>query len=114
MEEKKSCDNCGYVGRCGPDRCCDYILVERHCRPCPPSDGCEAWKSKAEVTKRSAMIEEILPIVPTEEAMRWKRFFESQTENSLEEWKAKRKKERAEAIHQLRLNSKGRREMNQR
>jgi hypothetical protein len=112
MAEKKSCDNCGYAGRCGADRCCDYILIERHSRPCPPSDGCEAWKSKDEVKKRSLMVEEMKPIVPTEEAMRWKRLFEEQAPDTVEAWKAKRRKERAEAIAQLHLGTKERREMN--
>ena len=112
MVKKKRCSNCGYVGKCGADRCCDYILIEKHCRPCPASDGCAAWRSKAEVNKRKAMMDEIAPIVPTANSMKWARAFQVQErEVTRSEWKSARQRERAAAIAQLELGTKQRREM---
>ena len=111
-KKKKSCKTCGYVGKCGADQCCDYILIEKHCRPCPASDGCAAWRSKAEVNKRKAMMDEITPIVPTVNSMKWaKAFLAQEREGTKNEWVAARKRERATVIAQLGLGTKQRREM---
>jgi len=113
MEEARSCSNCGYAGTCGADRCCDYILIERHCRPCPAGDGCAAWRSKAEVKKRSAAMDDRPPIVPTRNAMLWQTLFRRSDEETSARWKAARQQERAAALAQLNLGSRGRRELNQ-
>lgn len=111
-KKKKSCKTCGYVGKCGADQCCDYMLIEKHCRPCPASDGCAAWRSKAEVNKRKRLLEQIQPLVPTKEAARWQKLFrDQQRDETLGDWKSVRHRERAAAIAQLKLGTKQRREM---
>ena len=111
-KKKKSCKTCGYVDKCGADPCCVYILVEKHRRPCPASDGCAAWRSKDEVNKRKLLLEQIQPLVPTKEAARWQKLFrDQQRDEKLGEWKSARQRERAAAIAQLKLGTKQRREM---
>ena len=119
---KKVCSNCGYAGRLGPDPCCDYILIEGKPRvhkvrggSCKADLGCRAWKSKADVKKRSTLYDERKPLVPTVVSAAWAKYFKEQERKDLtDEWKADRRREREMAIKQLGLGSRGRREINQR
>ena len=43
MMQRNPCSGCKYYfGDYIANRCCNYIFVEGHRRPCPPGDGCTA------------------------------------------------------------------------
>lgn len=93
---KKRCSNCGYRGTLDGIQCCDYILVEKHMRPCPGGDGCAAWKPQEEVNKRARLVrEEMERIVPTRNAaLKTAEFRKKAKEKLTEEQRRERARER--------------------